>query len=106
MSFGDSPVFREVADVAANSLASAFNGASVTFGPPRVVGPPLTAARSGNSILLFWPSSAQGFEVYSAASVDATNWVKVPGAPVPIGGQWLMTAPATGGHQFFRLEKR
>ena len=106
LSFGDSPVFREVADVAANSLASAFNGASVTFGPPRVVGPPLTAARSGNSILLFWPSSAQGFEVYSAASVDATNWTKVPGAPFDIGGRWLMTAPVTGGHQFFRLEKR
>ena len=106
LSFGDSPVFREVADVAANSLASAFNGASVTFGPPRVVGPPLTAARSGNSILLFWPSSAQGFEVYSAASVDATNWIKVPGAPFDIGGRWLMTAPVTGGHQFFRLEKR
>ena len=106
LSFGDSPVFRDVADVAANSLASAFNGASVTFGPPRVVGPPLTAARSGNSVLLFWPSSAQGFEVYSATSVDATNWIKVPGAPFDIGGRWLMTAPVTGSNQFFRLEKR
>ena len=106
LSFGDSPVFREVADVAANSLSATFTSASVTFGPPRVVGPPLTAARSGNSILLFWPSSAQGFEVYSAASVGATNWIKVPGAPFDIGGRWLMTAPVTGSNQFFRLEKR
>ncbi len=106
LSFGDSPVFREVADVAANSLSATFTSASVTFGPPRVVGPPLTAARSGNSILLFWPSSAQGFEVYSAASVNAANWVKVPGSPFDIGGRWLMTAPVTGSNQFFRLEKR
>jgi len=78
----------------------------VVAGPPREVGPPLTAARSGNSILLFWPSSALDFEVYSSSNPESAGWVKVPGTPVSIGGQWFMTAPLGDGNQFFRLEKR
>ena len=106
LSFGDSPVFREVSDAAANPLAALFTGASVAFGPPAPVGPALTAVRSGSSLLLFWPSSAQGFKVYSASSLNAVNWTMITGTPVEIGGQWLMTAPLAQGPQYFRLEKR
>jgi hypothetical protein len=100
LSFSNAPVPREVSDVAANPLPADYSAGivSVTLPP----GPPLRVTRSGNSLLITWPSSAAGFELEVTEGPLGTAWSLVPGV-IELGELAIIN---TGSHErYFRLKK-
>ena len=61
--------------------------------------------RSGNQLVLSWPTNFIGFTLQSASSLtsDAT-WTDSTNAAIA-GGQYLMTATVSSTNQFYRLKK-
>jgi hypothetical protein len=106
ISFGDDPVIREAVTAGATTIPSTFTGGEIVVGSPTPVGPPLTIAGSVGSVVLFWPSTATGFELYSSDAPAGGVWTKVSATPIDIGGQKLVTVPTSSTQKFFRLEKR
>lgn len=61
------------------------------------------ASNSGN-LLVSWPASATGFALQMAADPSgAGGWSLVSGAPAQTNGQFVVSVPATGLQQFYRL---
>jgi hypothetical protein len=85
------------------SLTCVYSDGLLVFGP---AGPPLAAARSGANIVLYWPASAQGYELWATADALASGWNKVNVAPVEIGGQQIVTVPLSGAQKYFRLQRQ
>jgi hypothetical protein len=104
LSFGDQPVVREISDTSAHALPCGYVSGQVSFGTPRE-GPALGASRSGGNIILFWPASAQNFELYLSGTVAGVPWTKAPLDPIEIGGLMVVPLPTTNQQQFFRLMK-
>ena len=103
MQLSDAPVLREVVDAAAKSLVALSADGQLTFGPPPPTGPLLSIARSGASLIFFWPASAAGYDLYVSSESRGAAWTKVPVAPVDIGGQKFVSLSLTNAQQFFRL---
>ncbi|MEO7300301.1 MAG: immunoglobulin domain-containing protein [Verrucomicrobiota bacterium] len=101
LTFGDSPVFREVSDSAANSLPASYNNASLMLSIP---GPLLTIARSPEGIVLSWPSSATNFALESS-SPFGTNWSGVAPSLTTNGQTISTTLPMADQQRWFRLKK-
>jgi hypothetical protein len=102
LSFGSEPVPREVSDVAANALPTVYTTGSVTVTSPP--GPPLAVIRSGNSLLISWPSSASGFQLEGTEGGFGTPWSLVPGV-IDLGEQKLAIVAISGNERYFRLRK-
>jgi hypothetical protein len=103
LAFGDLPVPRETADVAANPLAVSFlNGSLQINGSPL-----LTIAHTDQSIALSWPLWASNFVVQQATNglVPATNWMTVPTQPAVIGDQNILSFYISNWPSYFRLFK-
>ena len=67
--------------------------------------PSITAQRSGNNLLINWPSTATGFNLESTPSLaPGATWTPVTGA-TPNGGQMQVSVPLDGPQRFFRLKK-
>lgn len=68
---------------------------------------PFEIKRSGNDLLLTWPTNAPGFTLQSSAQLGSSaTWLDVTNPPALLGAQWAVTNPFTGGAQYFRLRKQ
>lgn len=70
--------------------------------------PKLKAARSGNNVIISWPTNySAGLSLQSASSLgpDAT-WMPVNTLPAPVSGLWVVTNSPSGSNQFFRLSSQ
>jgi hypothetical protein len=68
--------------------------------------PTLTATRNGANVLLSWPSSAAGWNLYSSSSLGAgASWSPAPETVVPGGAQNTVTVNPASGARFFRLRR-
>ena len=103
LAFGDTPVSRETSDKLANSLATAYTDGTVSVTAPP--GPALRFTRSGNTLLITWPSSAAGFDLEATAGALGTQWSVVPGV-VDLGEQKLAIIAIGGSQKYFRLTRR
>lgn len=75
-------------------LANAFN----------ILNPPvLGVAQYGGVLLVFWPANVGGFEIQTAARLNATNWVPVGTPPVLLFNQYFAAFPLTPTNGFYRL---
>ncbi len=70
--------------------------------------PSLTVVYADNLIELRWPATSIGWQVYSAAVIDApaNAWTPVTGSLITVGGQNVFTVAPGAGDQFFRLRKQ
>lgn len=68
--------------------------------------PLLQIARSGNQVVLSWPTSAAGFVLETASSVAAgASWTPATGSMVAAGFDYTVTNAITTNAAFFRLRK-
>ena len=66
----------------------------------------LDMRRSGNGLILTWPTNAVGFTLQSTTNLTPpVSWVDVTNPPALLGGQWTVTNSFSGGAQYFRLRK-
>jgi hypothetical protein len=100
--------------------AGAFTAAQITAdfnaGPNTVVLPPpsagtptapkLTASKSGNNLVLTWPTSATGFSLQTSANLGPTaSWGAAGGTPVVTNGVNQVTIPISTQDAFYRLKQ-
>jgi sugar lactone lactonase YvrE len=68
--------------------------------------PPLHVARSGQELVLSWPTVAQDFTLESSASLAATaNWEAFSNSAVISGSNCMLTNEMTGPTRFYRLRR-
>jgi hypothetical protein len=67
------------------------------------VQPLLNIARSGNSMLLFWPDSFSTFVLLAATNLNGTPWLPLSAPPVRISDQMVVVDPIEAGWKFYRL---
>jgi hypothetical protein len=66
--------------------------------------PSLGAALTNNSLQCTWPAWATGYRLWSTTNLYApVSWAQVTNAPQTSAGTLLVTLPAAGQSQFFRL---
>ncbi|MDQ6631660.1 MAG: hypothetical protein M3Y82_07860, partial [Verrucomicrobiota bacterium] len=68
-------------------------------------GPQLNFARTGNQLVLSWPTNAVGFTLQSITNLTSTNWISSTNLPVILGGQYTVTNNLSSGSRFYRLKK-
>jgi hypothetical protein len=75
--------------------------------PPTLLGPKLTIIRSGNNVIVTWPTSSTGFILQSSTSLVSgpASWSTVSPGPVVINGQNTVTTQISGTSQFYRLSQ-
>src|SRR4029453_3637824 len=73
-------------------------GYTITSGNPKLV-----AFCTGNSCVVSWPATAEGFTLQQASDLTAPSWQNVPEAAAEVGSQYVVTIPVTNGCAFFRL---
>ena len=84
----------------------ALGGASAAGIPvPATAGPELTATKEGNNLLVSWPASATGYNLFSAPALPATTWTQVSGTPQTVGDRVVVTEAIGTGTKFYRLQK-
>lgn len=67
----------------------------------------LDARRSGDELILSWPTNAIGFTLQSTFQITPpATWVDFPNAPALLGAQWTVTNTFSGSAQFYRLRKQ
>jgi hypothetical protein len=68
--------------------------------------PPLSLLRSGNNVVLAWPTSFAGFTLQSATnSIAAPSWTTVTNLPAIANGLYMVTNATAGPLKFYRLVK-
>jgi hypothetical protein len=94
----------------AGALSATQVAADYTAGPDKVVlpppvaaGPRLTAAISGNNIVVSWPASAGGSLQSALTVAPAPAWTPVQIQPVVVNGFNQVTVPMSGQASYFRL---
>jgi hypothetical protein len=80
------------------------------LGPNQLIGSntsvALTAALAGGNIVLTWPTNSALVNLTSSSTVaPGSLWNTVSQPMSIVSGKFQVTVPATGGAQFFRLEK-
>jgi hypothetical protein len=78
------------------------------LGYARVIPPPpsLSLLRSGNNVVLAWPTSFAGFTLQSATnSIAAPSWATVTNLPAIANGLYMVTNATAGPLKFYRLVK-
>jgi len=69
-----------------------------------LIAPKLSIARSGDSILLSWPTAATGFALERTPSLSSqTSWVPVRDFPIVAGDSQLVTNAVSTTNIFYRL---
>jgi hypothetical protein len=66
--------------------------------PPR-----LTITRSGNNLLICWPSPSTGFKLQQSGTLVPTSWVDVTQAPTDNGTIKCVTVTMSSATTFYRL---
>ncbi|MBX3748059.1 MAG: hypothetical protein KF833_22350 [Verrucomicrobiae bacterium] len=67
--------------------------------------PSLAIRREGDSVVLSWPASAEGFVLESTPSLSPATWTAVSETPTSAGGQSSVTIGAGSGTRYFRLRR-
>jgi hypothetical protein len=65
--------------------------------------PTLTIAQSGNSVIVSWPSSTNGFTLQQNSNLATTNWTASGYAVSTNGAVESITISSPAGNLFFRL---
>jgi hypothetical protein len=100
VSFGDSPVVRQVSDPTATVLAASYVGGAMSINPV----PALSISQAGQKVILSWPGWATNYVLQSSSSVGASAvWSNAPVAGTVTNGLGAVTAPVSGQEQFYRL---
>lgn len=102
--FRDQPVLRDVADVAANSLAVGFVSGSISQNLLAT----LNIAKSGPNVALTWPLWATNLTLQQAGSLSQNigSWTNVPVAAVATNNANVLTLPMNSSPMFYRLSPR
>ncbi|MDB6022823.1 MAG: hypothetical protein JWQ04_2680, partial [Pedosphaera sp.] len=83
------------------------NGESVNSNPASifVTLPSLMANSTGQGLILSWPATAAGFQLYSTSNLSPpVSWLPVTNASMPQGTNLVVTTLLSGsGSQFYRL---
>jgi hypothetical protein len=68
--------------------------------------PTLSLARSGNNLIVTWPTNFSGFTLQSVSNlVPSVTWSNVSPSPSIVNGQYTVTNALTGARSFYRLMK-
>jgi hypothetical protein len=80
---------------------------SVAVSPPLAVTaqPQLIIMPSGNTVALYWPTSASGYVLQSTASLSSGSWSNITNGIGTIGSYYAFTNTAGGNAAFFRLKQ-
>jgi len=71
-----------------------------------VMHPSLSTTRSGNQLVVSWPTNAVGFTLQSTTVLTPpTTWLDYPNLPAISGSQYTVTNTLPGNVRFFRLKK-
>jgi hypothetical protein len=66
---------------------------------------PLSAWMTNGNVVISWPVAPTGFQLQSAASLDPlVSWTTVTNTVSITNSQNVVTLPAAGGNQYFRLD--
>jgi len=90
------------------ALSAAEIAATDALGPDQVLSagkPVITASATSGGLILSWPLASAGFTVMTTTNLAAGNWTAAALTPQIVGSQWQVTLPATGGVQFYEVEK-
>jgi uncharacterized repeat protein (TIGR01451 family) len=90
--------------VTATDSAGLTNSASVKIYVLRQPPPQLAIERSGNQLLLSWPSSITNFVLESSLSLAPANWITVTNLPVAADATQTVTTDLSAQTKFFRLQ--
>lgn len=102
IAFSDIPVWRELSDVNANSLATNFSSQAIqVMGLPL---PTLSVSTQSTNITLTWPGSTTGF-VLEATSAFGKGWSTVTAEQATNNGSISVTVPLSQQQQYYRLKK-
>jgi hypothetical protein len=101
LSFGDSPVPKDVSDVNAAAEAASYINGTITIRPAL---PSLKIARMGDQVRLSWPDWATNFVLQtSEALVPAATWPEAGVPSVTTNGESVVTLPVPDQTKFYRL---
>jgi len=92
-----------------NALQTKFGGSpqdAFVVKLAQVLPPLMQITRSGNTVLITWPTAATGFgfEVSDTLAL-APNWSSATNTPVVVGDQNVVAVEALSSTKFFRLKK-
>jgi uncharacterized repeat protein (TIGR03803 family) len=82
-----------------NNTAGAIFRLSVTQAPK------ISITRSGENVILTWPTDFVGYNLYSTTNFEAPIWTAVSPAPVVINGLNTVTNPISFAQQLYRLSQ-
>jgi hypothetical protein len=68
-------------------------------------GPQLIIMLSGNTVALYWPTSASGYILQSTTNLPAGSWSSITNGISTIGSYYAFTNAASGKAAFFRLKQ-
>jgi uncharacterized repeat protein (TIGR01451 family) len=97
-------VGAHVITVTATDSTGLTNSASVKIYVLRQPPPQLAIERSGNQLLLSWPSSITNFVLESSLSLAPANWSPLTNVPVAAYATQTVTTDLSAQAKFFRLE--
>jgi hypothetical protein len=68
--------------------------------------PLLTITAIGPNVVLSWPTNLSGFTLQSASGLNLPlTWINSSVSPAIVGSQYVVTNPASGDAQFYRLKR-
>jgi len=69
-----------------------------------ILRPKLTISLAGTNVLVSWPTDT-GFVLDSTSSLSPASWTPVQTPAALVGSRNILTVPATGGNQYYRLRQ-
>jgi hypothetical protein len=100
LSFGDSPVIRQVADSNADVVSANYQSGALQV--EGMSWPQLGISHSDGSITLSWPAAPMALAAQWTTNLGA-NWTSTGGASVTNGSMVYLTLPAPAHTTFYRL---
>jgi hypothetical protein len=86
-------------------LADEIAVVSGDIGPNGLLGPLLTVTRSGNNVIVSWPSPSTGWTLQQCSDLAAGNWTASGLTVTDDGTNCSVTISPSTGNLFFRLAK-
>ena len=82
-------------------------GCYVAVSPPLAVNaaPQLGITLAGNKVVIFWPTSAAGYNLETTTNLPAGNWGGISNGIVTVGANYVFTNSTSGKTAFFRLNQ-
>lgn len=106
LTFGDSPVFREIANTAAQSLATLWTPATVSILRPSLAVESRTS-QDGATLVLRWSAEFGAARLQTSPALAPGGnqaWVDAPGTPKLVGDRYEQELPTTDSTGFYRIQ--